>query len=40
MKYILIKKNGDVEEKISKSPIKIEELYKFCKYKVFICMGR
>tara|TARA_Y100000389_G_C17467726_1_gene527215 strand:- start:1658 stop:2131 length:474 start_codon:yes stop_codon:yes gene_type:complete len=33
MKYILIKKNGDVEEKISKNPIKIEELYKFCKYK-------
>lgn len=33
MKYILINKNGDIEEKQSKKNIDEEELYKLCNYK-------
>merc|ERR1712070_630579 len=33
MKYILVNKNGDIEEKQLKKNISQEELYKLCNYK-------
>lgn len=33
VKYLIVKKNGDVEEKETRSELKIENVYKLCGYK-------